>query len=172
MQIPHVGVAWKNRPANIQVVVSGARAALQGGNMDIRLLIAINEVLIEKGFEYNVPLSSQRASTNAVQAKQSLIKEAATKTASTGRPISQTRGVAKENATMAALGGGAKSAGGGGMAAGAMNLDTAGIQAQLVTYGITGVVTLAEITALVGIRFAALVRRDRKAARGAIAHPE
>jgi len=164
-------VPGTQRVANIQIAVAKA-IGLLGGNMDVRLLTAINDVLADRGFDFKVSDSSRQASENALHAKQSLLDHAGTKNASTGRPIADTRGAAKENATMAALGGGAKSAGGGGMAAGAKNLDMAGIQVQLATYGITGVVTLAEITGLVGIRYAALVRRDRKAARAAAVHPE
>jgi hypothetical protein len=140
---------------------------LLGGNMDVRLLTAMNDVLADRGFDFNISDSSRQASENALHAKQSLLDHAGTKNASTGRPIADTRGAAKDSATMAAVGKGAKSAGGGGIKAGERALSTAGIQAQLVTYGISGVVTLAEISGLVLIRYAALVRRDKKAAREA-----
>jgi hypothetical protein len=137
--------------------------------MDIRLLIAINDVIGEKGADLTIPASSRTASENAIAAERALLDHAATKTSSTGRPIPETRGAAKDSATWAAAGGGAKSAGGGGMDAGRETVNAAGVQAQLITYGITGGVMLAEISARVLVRYVQLVRRDQKAARAAVA---
>ncbi|WP_146033042.1 hypothetical protein [Arthrobacter sp. AFG20] len=85
------------------------------------------------------------------------------KNASTGTPIPLLRGVAAEHATMAAVAGGSKASGGGGIDGGMRLLDQKSMQAQLLVYGITA----AAIGAQIGIRYAVLVRRDRKAAREA-----
>lgn len=62
---------------------------------------------------------------------------------------------------MAAVAGGAKAAGGGGIVGGERVLDQAALQVQLASYGTTA----AAIVARIGVPYAVLVHRDRKAAR-------
>lgn len=128
--------------------------------MDPRLLIAINEVLTEAGIDIAGPGAIAEAKAGPA-VRQSIFARAATKNASTGTPIPWLRGIAAERATIAAVAGGAKAAGGGGIIGGMRVLAQKSLQAQLAVYGITASVIVARI----GIRYATLVRRDRKAAR-------
>lgn len=124
--------------------------------MDSRLLTAINDVLADAGIDVAVAAGAEAGPA----VRQSILDRAATKNASTGTPIPSLRGVTAERATMAAVAGGAKAAGGGGIVGGERVLGQAALQVQLATYGITA----AAIVAQIGIRYAMLVRRDRKAA--------
>lgn len=126
--------------------------------MDPRLRTAINDVLSYAGFG-TATAGGVAARKAGPLAKDALIRSAAGKAASTGTPISLLRGVAKDRATLAAVAGGAKSAGGGGMAGGLQILTQKGLQAQLAVYGITG----GALVVAIGVRYAVLVNRDRKA---------
>lgn len=128
--------------------------------MDPRFLIAINEVLTEAGIDIAVPGVIAGAKAGPAL-RQSILARAATKNASTGTPIPWLKGIAAERATIAAVAGGAKAAGGGGIIGGTRILAQKPLQAQLAIYGITAAVVVAQI----GVRYASLVRRDRKAAR-------
>lgn len=130
--------------------------------MDPRLLIAISEVLTEAGIDIAVPGTIAAAQAGPA-VRQSILARAATRTASTGTPIPLLRGIAAERATIAAVAGGAKAAGGGGILGGMRVLAQRSLQAQLAIYGITASVIVVQI----GVRYAALVRHDRKAAREA-----
>jgi hypothetical protein len=101
-------------------------------------LEALNDVLIEKGYDLSLPAAVPAASANSKTAKKHVYHQAAKGTSSTGLPIPETHGAAQKSATLAAAGG-AKSAGGGGMAAGLKNIEKAGVHAQLATYEIFGV---------------------------------
>ncbi|MBX3078504.1 MAG: hypothetical protein KF692_04660 [Cryobacterium sp.] len=131
--------------------------------MDTRLLTAINDVLENAGIGTAVAVSTATEAGPAV--RKSMLRKAATKNASTGTPIPSLRGIAADRATMAAVAGGAEAAGGGGIIGGERALNQAELKIQLATYGITAVAVVAEI----GIRYAALVAQDWKAARSAAA---
>jgi hypothetical protein len=128
--------------------------------MDPRLRIAIYDVLTDAGIDVAIPGSIAGAKAGPA-IRQSILPSAAMKNASTGTPIPLLRGVAAERATMAAVAGGAKAAGGGGILGGMRVLAKSSLQAQLAVYGITAAALVAQI----GIRYAVLVHRDRKAAR-------
>lgn len=132
--------------------------------MDPRILIAIHDVLTDAGIDVTVPGSIAGAKAGPA-VRQSILKRAAKKNASTGKPIRLLKGIAAKRATMAAVDGGAKAAGGGGIVGGRRVLDQKSLQAQLAIYGITAAVLVSQI----GIRYAVLVRRDRNAARGTTA---
>lgn len=127
--------------------------------MDARLLMAISDVLAGVDLT-NTITAGPRPSAAVSAVRESTLKTAAMKNASTGTPIPLLRGIAAERATMAAVGGGAKYAGGAGMAGGEKFLSEKSLQAQLAVYGIKS----AAIVAQIAIRYAVLVRRDRKTA--------
>ena len=131
--------------------------------MDSRLLAAMNDVLTDAGID--VAVADSVAGEAGPVVRQLILNKAATGNASTGAPIPSLRGAAAQRATLAAVGGGAEAAGGDGMVGGQRVLDQAALQVQLASYGITA----AAIVAQIGIRYAVLVRRDRKAAREAAA---
>lgn len=126
--------------------------------IDPRLRTAINDVLSYAGFG-TATAGGVAARKAGPLAEDALLRSAARKSASTGTPISLLRGVAKDRAALAAVAGGAKSAGGGGMAGGLQILTQRALQAQLAVYGITG----GALVVAIGIRYAVLVNRDRKA---------
>ncbi|MBH0098051.1 hypothetical protein I6E68_02720 [Salinibacterium sp. NSLL150] len=127
--------------------------------MDPRLLIAIGDVL--SGENLQTIASSGSASKTGVEVRQALLVQAGSQKASTGTPIPLLRGVAQTDATHAAAGGGAKSAGGRGVEGGIKTLDQAELTAQLAVYGVKATA----IVAAVIVRYGVLVHRDRKAAR-------
>lgn len=134
--------------------------------MDSRLLTAINDVLVDTAIDV---ANAGSAAGEAGPALRKWIRDkAATKNASTGTPIPLLRGIAAERATLAAVGGGAKSAGGRGMVGGGRVLDQAELKIQLANYGITAVTLVAQI----GMRYAVLVRLDRTATREDEAAPD
>jgi len=130
--------------------------------MDPRLVAAILDVLGESPTNVSLGATAGRAAGPAV--RKSILGRAATKNASTGTPIPNLRGIAADRATLAAVGGGAKAAGGSGIAGGLQVLDKAVMTVQLAAYGITAAAIVAEI----GIRYAAHVRSDRAAAAAEI----
>lgn len=132
--------------------------------MDPRRRIAINDVLTSAGIDVAIPGSIAGAKAGPA-IRQSMLHSAAMKNASTGTPIRLLRGVAAERATMAAVAGGAKAAGGGGIVGAMGILARKSLQAQLAIYGNTAAALVTQI----GVRYAVLVHRDRKAAREAAA---
>lgn len=125
--------------------------------IDPRLRTAITDVLSYAGLG-TATAGGVAARKAGPLAEDALLKSAAGKSASTGTPITLLRGIAKDRATLAAVAGGAKSAGGGGMEGGLQILAQRGLQAQLAVYGITG----GALVVAIGIRYAVLVNRDRK----------
>ena len=133
--------------------------------LDLRLLVAINDVVNGGDLDSDLSLAIRQAAAAGPAVQQSIVDRAATKNASTGRSIQSLHGIANDRATVAAVDGGAKWAGGGGIEGGERVLSEKAVQAQVAAYGITAVATVAEIA----VRYALLVRRDRKAAREAAA---
>lgn len=127
--------------------------------MDARLLLAISDVL--SGDDTAGLVSGGVSATeSASAARQSVLRNASTKNASTGTPIPLLRGVAAERATLSNVGGGAKSAGGGGMEGGQKVLTEAELKVQLAVYGIKAIA----ISAQIAMRYAQLVRHDQNGA--------
>lgn len=132
--------------------------------MDVRLLIAATEVLGGSG-AHDLVGTVVTAGETKTRIRSGILNWATTRDAGTGTPIAELHGAARDNAVMAAIGGGPKALGGGGRAAGEKTLSQEGLKAQLVTYGVDAAIVVTQI----GIRYAQLVRQDRKAAREAAA---
>ncbi len=126
--------------------------------MDARLLIAINDVL--PGLDADALFATNLSAEAGEHVRWAALHNAATKNSSTGTPNSELRGAAAKSATLATIGGGAKWAGGEGIGGGTRILKEADLKVQLATYGITAV----KIVAQIGLRYAELVRLDRRAA--------
>jgi len=90
-----------------------------------------------------------------------MILDASRKNSGTGTPISELRGVALEDAILAVLGGGSKINGGKGTAGG----QTALRRAQAAELLAPLAISLADIAALIGIRYLKLVRAQKKSNR-------
>jgi hypothetical protein len=129
--------------------------------MDVRLLQALSDVL---GGDYaSVTIAAGPSGSDVgSNVSQALYARGGQLTAGTGTPIPLLRGVAADRATRSALGGGPKSASAGGMAAGDKILSDSALKAQLAVYGVKA----AFIVGAVAVRYAVLVRADRKAALG------
>jgi len=130
--------------------------------MDNRLLRAINDVFTERDLAA-VAHGGITAAKAGPELKKLMFDEAAKGAASTGRMISDLSGAAAMKATLAKLGGGAKSMGGGGQARGEAILSRSSLAIQLTVFGITAAPTIVKITR----RYSELVREDRIAVREA-----
>ncbi|MFB0835682.1 hypothetical protein ACX8Z9_04575 [Arthrobacter halodurans] len=132
--------------------------------MDPRLLLAIGDVFGDAGITFAVESGFASAAAGRT-IRDSMLAGAALREASTGTPIRVLRGIAASDATLAAVAGGAKAAGGGGKDAGARMLGQASTQVRLAVCG----TAVASLAAVVGVRYAVRVGQDRKAAREAVA---
>ncbi len=130
--------------------------------MDPRLLMAISDVLSGGGVSATIAAGPSGAQAGA-EFRQAVLDSASKGNASTGTPIPLLKGVAAESATIAAVGGGSKAAGGKGIAGGEKILSDSELRAQLATYGVKAAVIVGQVA----LRYGVLVHRDRKAARGA-----
>jgi len=133
--------------------------------MDDRLIQAINEVMRESGNKVlSAGLLSSALAGKVV--KEGLLRTAQTLDASTGVPISGLRGIARGKAALAALAGGAVSAGGGGMAGGVRVLQKNAIKVELAIFGISNAVVVGQIV----VRYRQIVRAEREAAEEQMTH--
>lgn len=125
--------------------------------IDPLLLQAINDVMGDAAGRAQAITTPMTAWVAGQAVKQQRVNAASMGTASTGTPIPELRGIARQKATISALDNGSKATGGGGIEGGLRSLRNSAIAVELAVFGISGAITVGRIT----VRYRQLVRQDR-----------